>query len=191
MRNALIALGSNLDSPEKQLERALALLAALPAINIRAVSPFFNTAPVGYDHQPWFVNAVCWVETPLGPKTLLNELMGIERRMGRVRDPHSRFGPRIIDLDLLMVDCQVFQSEDLTLPHPRMHQRGFVLAPIEALLNTLKTSAEASEYLAIEAWVNANLPIPLADCLSQLAPEDKTQGLKSGQIAPVRFQCLV
>jgi len=129
---AAIALGSNLPSPfgppEANLREALHRLNSLGRVN--AVSSFRNTAPVGYLDQPHFVNAAALLETTLSPLELLHGLLAIERGMGRDRSAAPAKGPRIIDLDLLVYDDVVLNSPELTLPHPAMHQRSFVLAPL-------------------------------------------------------------
>ena len=97
---------------------------------VTRVSSFYQTAPVGYVEQPEFLNGALLLETELAPVKLLRQLLGIERAMGRDRSVVSDKGPRIIDLDLLMVDDVVLQSTELTLPHPALSQRRFVLDPL-------------------------------------------------------------
>ena len=129
---AAIALGSNLPSPfgtpADNLREALHRLAALGTV--KAVSSFHTTDPVGYFDQPEFVNAAALLETTLTPLELLHALLEIERAMGRDRKSAPPKGPRIIDLDLLLYDDVVLTTSELTLPHPAMHQRRFVLAPL-------------------------------------------------------------
>jgi len=129
---AAIALGSNLDSPygdrEANLCEALRRLGVLG--EVRAVSSFHETEPVGYVDQPKFLNAAALLETVLDPKELMRGLLGIERGMGREREGVVAKGPRVIDLDLLLYGDRVMSTAELTLPHPAMHERQFVLAPL-------------------------------------------------------------
>jgi 2-amino-4-hydroxy-6-hydroxymethyldihydropteridine diphosphokinase len=97
---------------------------------VRAVSSFYDTAPVGMTEQPRFLNAAMLLETELGPVELMRALMGIERAMGRERSRVEAKGPRVIDLDLLLMGDVVIASEELTLPHPAMAERRFVLEPL-------------------------------------------------------------
>lgn len=125
---AWVGLGSNLAAPREQLESALAGLAALPETRVLRVSSFYRTAPVGYAGQPDFINAVAAIETGLAPRALLEALLDIERRHGRVRTIAN--GPRTLDLDLLLHGDQRIDEPGLTLPHPRMHERAFVMVPL-------------------------------------------------------------
>jgi len=129
---AYVGLGSNLGDREETLRRALAALAGDPAIEVAAVSSFRETDPVGYLDQPRFLNAAAAVETDLAPQELLERLLAIERSLGRTRDG-PRFGPRTIDLDLLLYDDVRLDEPGLTLPHPRAHERTFVLEPLGEL----------------------------------------------------------
>ena len=128
---AIIGLGTNTGDRRGNLSAAADSLALLPGTKLLRVSPVYETAPVGYADQPDFLNAVCEVETGLSPSALLGALLGIEAAMGRVR--LFRNGPRVIDLDLLL--CEGFTSDtpELTLPHPRMAERAFVLCPFSDL----------------------------------------------------------
>jgi 2-amino-4-hydroxy-6-hydroxymethyldihydropteridine diphosphokinase len=129
---AAIALGSNLASsfgdPATNLHEALHHLRTLG--DIKAISTFHATDPVGYLDQPRFLNAAALLETSLPPLDLLHSLLAIEHVMGRDRANAPPKGPRIIDLDLLLYGDEVMQTPELTLPHPAMHQRTFVLAPL-------------------------------------------------------------
>ena len=129
--NAVIALGSNLGNSRETLRQALDAVAALPGTCVCAVSSLYRTAPVGYADQPDFLNAVATVETSLSAHALLGALLGIEAAMGRRRTFAN--APRVVDLDLLLYQGVTLQSEELTLPHPRMHQRAFVLVPLAEL----------------------------------------------------------
>jgi 2-amino-4-hydroxy-6-hydroxymethyldihydropteridine diphosphokinase len=127
---AFIALGSNLAHPRRQIARAIAHLRATPGVRILDVSPNYVTAPVGGPAQPDYVNAVACIETTLSPQALLRAMQRIERRQGRVRDAMSRNAPRTLDLDLLLYGARRIGSRHLAVPHPRMHERAFVLRPL-------------------------------------------------------------
>jgi 2-amino-4-hydroxy-6-hydroxymethyldihydropteridine diphosphokinase len=129
---AYIGLGSNLGDREATLRRALARLNAWPGIRVLAVSRFRETEPVGFTDQPMFVNAVAAVATELDPRPLLEALLAIEQAMGRTREG-PRFGPRTIDLDLLVYEDRVVDEPGLRVPHPRLHERAFVLEPLAEL----------------------------------------------------------
>ena len=123
-----VALGSNLDEPRRQLQAGVQALAQLPGTQVHKCSSFYASAPVGYAHQPDFVNAVAAIHTTLAPRALLDALLGIERAHGRMRDIPN--GPRTLDLDIVLYGERVVHEPGLTVPHPRMHQRAFVLAPL-------------------------------------------------------------
>jgi 2-amino-4-hydroxy-6-hydroxymethyldihydropteridine diphosphokinase len=125
---AVVALGSNLDGPEARVRRAFGEVGALPSTRLLARSALYRTAPVGYLDQPAFINACALVETALGPRELLAGLLAIERQHGRVRDLPN--GPRTLDLDIVLYGDLVLHEHGLTLPHPRAHERAFVLAPL-------------------------------------------------------------
>ena len=127
MSTAYVALGSNLGDREENLRNALKHLEA-NAVRVVKVSTFIETEPYGVTDQPGFVNAVCQVETKLEPLELLRLLLKIEQEMGRVR--LRRWGERNIDLDLLLYEDVCVVSEELTLPHPDMQNRDFVLLPL-------------------------------------------------------------
>ncbi len=122
---AVIALGSNLGDPKENLDLALALLRE--ATEVKKVSSYYVTKPVGYEDQPDFVNAVCIIETELPAMELLKMLHGIEKTMGRERT--IKWGPRTLDLDIIQYGAMLSNAEELTLPHPRAHERKFVLEP--------------------------------------------------------------
>lgn len=125
---AFVALGSNLEDPQKQVLRALAELDSLPETRVIAKSALYRTAPLGYDNQPDFINAAAEVSTTLEPVALLRALLALETTHGRERPfPNA---PRVLDLDLLMYDDLELHDPELTLPHPRLHERGFVLFPL-------------------------------------------------------------
>lgn len=127
-QQAVIALGSNLQNPEEQIRKALSILKAHPQVRIVKTSSLYRTAPVGYAHQPDFINAVCIIETELDAFDLLSTLNWIEKQAGRERA--FRNAPRTLDLDI--IDYAGTHSDDsrLVLPHPRAAERGFVMWPL-------------------------------------------------------------
>jgi 2-amino-4-hydroxy-6-hydroxymethyldihydropteridine diphosphokinase len=125
---ATLGLGANLDDPAAQVNAAIAELDHLPGTRLVARSSLFASSPVGYVDQPDFINAVAQVETTLAPRALLNALLELEQRHGRVRSFHN--APRTLDLDLLLYGDARFHEDGLTLPHPRMTERAFVLLPL-------------------------------------------------------------
>lgn len=122
---AVVSLGANLEEPISAVELAISLLEQ--STDLIARSSLYTTKPVGGPPQPDYVNAVCIIESDLPARDLLGLLHGIEKSMGRVRN--ERWGPRVIDLDLITYGTLVSEDVDLTLPHPRAHERGFVLRP--------------------------------------------------------------
>ena len=125
---AFIALGSNLQNPEHQVQQALEAIKSHEKIQFIQASSLYKTAPVGYNNQDDFINAVAEIKTDLAPIELLRSLLSIENTFGRERPfPNA---PRVLDLDLLLYDDIVMNSAELTLPHPRMHERGFVMIPL-------------------------------------------------------------
>jgi 2-amino-4-hydroxy-6-hydroxymethyldihydropteridine diphosphokinase len=129
---AYVGLGSNLGDRADTLRRALELLEAEPGIAVVAVSSLRETDPVGYVDQPPFLNAAAEVETELQPRDVLDRLLAVERTLGRVREG-PRFGPRTIDLDLLLYGEESLDEPGLTVPHPRLHERRFALEPLAEL----------------------------------------------------------
>lgn len=128
MARAYIALGSNLRDPADEVTRAFTELNALPGTRLVRRSSLYRTAPVGYDNQPDFINAVAEMETNLNPLELLRTILQLENQHGRERPfPNA---PRVLDLDLLLYDDVAMRTAELNLPHPRMHERGFVLLPL-------------------------------------------------------------
>ena len=133
MTTAFVGIGSNLGEPERQIAAALEQLAAEDGIDVVAVSTLRETEPVGYLEQPNFLNGAAQLETELAPSELLERLLAIEGRLGRVRGEGPRFGPRTIDLDLLLYGDESISEPGLTVPHPRMWERRFVLEPLAEL----------------------------------------------------------
>ena len=128
MTLAAVALGSNMEDPEKQVARGFEEIAALPETMLLARSRLYRTAPVGYVDQPDFINACALVDTRLAPRALLDELLALEKRHGRVREIPN--GPRTLDLDIVLYGDRVVDEPGLKVPHPRAHERAFVLTPL-------------------------------------------------------------
>ncbi|MDF2837017.1 MAG: 2-amino-4-hydroxy-6-hydroxymethyldihydropteridine pyrophosphokinae [Paenibacillus sp.] len=131
---AYIALGSNMGDREAHLMRAIAELDAQPGIVVTKVSGIYETDPVGYTDQPAFLNMAVAIRTSLGPLELLRTQLRLESLLGRIRQ--VRWGPRTIDLDLLLYDNVRMDLEELTLPHPRMMERAFVLVPLHDVISS-------------------------------------------------------
>jgi 2-amino-4-hydroxy-6-hydroxymethyldihydropteridine diphosphokinase len=143
---AVIALGANIGNPKEQMDIAIALLRE--SLEVTAVSSYFTTAPVGGPEQPDYINAVCIAESELPAAELLALLHGIEKTLGRERIEH--WGPRTIDLDLIQYGSILSYAEELSLPHPRAHERRFVLEPWSEIEPDalLLTHGKISELLA-------------------------------------------
>ena len=133
MTRAYIALGANLGDRERTIRAALAALAATPEIEVVAVSSLVETDPVGYLDQPRFLNGAAALETTLPARELLELLLAVERRFGRARDGVPPQGPRTLDLDLLLYGSARIEEPGLRIPHPRLHERRFVLEPLAEL----------------------------------------------------------
>jgi len=129
MTSACIGLGSNLGDPVRQLESAMRELARLPDTRLAVRSSLYRSRPVGPQDQPEFVNAVVRLETALTAFTLLHHMQAIENKHDRQRGG-QRWGPRTLDLDLLLYGDEVVDTEELQVPHPEMRRRGFVLQPL-------------------------------------------------------------
>lgn len=127
-RRGFLALGSNLGDRHKNLRNAIAALRLSAGIQVVRISSFYDTLPVGNINQGRFLNAVIEIETPLQPEELLDIALQIENELGRVRA--ERWGPRIIDVDILALEDLVYESERLSIPHPLLHERKFVLQPL-------------------------------------------------------------
>jgi 2-amino-4-hydroxy-6-hydroxymethyldihydropteridine diphosphokinase len=149
MTIAYVALGANLGDPVATVCSAFAALAELPQTTLAAMSPLYRTAPVGITEQPEFINAAARLETELAPEALLDALLAIEQEFGRVRG--ERNGPRTLDLDILLYGDEVIDTPRLSLPHPRLHLRAFVLCPLADLAPTLPLPGRGT----VAAWLPA------------------------------------
>jgi 2-amino-4-hydroxy-6-hydroxymethyldihydropteridine diphosphokinase len=132
LTRAYVGLGANLGPREVTILRAVDLLGATPGIEVLELSQLRETDPVGVTDQPAFLNGAVGVDTTLSPRQLLDELLRIERELGRVRDG-ERWGPRTIDLDLLVYGDEIVDEPGLRIPHPRLHEREFALEPLADL----------------------------------------------------------
>jgi 2-amino-4-hydroxy-6-hydroxymethyldihydropteridine diphosphokinase len=130
---AYIGLGSNLGDREATIRAALEALEAEPGTTVAAVSGLIDTEPVGVVEQPRFLNGVAELDTDLSARTLLAVLLGVEQRFGRKRDASLPQGPRTLDLDLLLYGDEEIDEPGLRVPHPRLHERAFVLGPLAEL----------------------------------------------------------
>lgn len=154
MAEVYIGLGSNMDGPHNQLDRAIESLSASPDIALVAVSDRYQTPPIG-PSQPDYINAVAQLQTSMSPEALLDRLQSIEQQQDRVRT--LRWGPRTLDLDILLYDNMLCDTERLTIPHPRMAERGFVLLPL--------------------ADINRDLLLPSGKTVAQLLANCSVQGI--------------
>ena len=136
MRKALIGIGSNIGDRKAHIETAVEALNHIPSVKVLRMSSLYETSPWGYVNQGNFYNAVIEVETSLSPNGLLGVCLGIEAGVGRIREIKN--GPRILDLDLLLYEGTESTTAELTLPHPRMFERDFVLIPLKELYPEMK-----------------------------------------------------
>ena len=167
MADVYIALGSNMDSPHSQLDSALEAIAQHPELQLIGVSSRYQTPPIG-PQQPDFINAAAQLSTELSPLDLLDALQAIEQQQNRVRSIH--WGPRTLDLDILLYsnvvgDSLVIESERLTIPHPRMAERAFVLVPL--------------------ADLNPQLALPSGETVAQLLANCSQQGIVKLEIGTI------
>jgi len=145
---AYIGLGSNLEQPQQQVSAAMSALGELPDTRLLARSSLYHSAPVGYADQPDFINAAALVETALTPQMLLQALLALEQQLGRVRTFLN--APRTLDLDILLYDDLVIADTNLVVPHPRMHERAFVLLPLAELAAGLQIPGKGS----VSEWLH-------------------------------------
>jgi len=157
---AYIALGANQADPVAQVRAALEALTRLPESRLLRASSLYRTAPVGIRGQPDFINAVACFETTLTPQAMLDALFDVEAQFGRRRDYHH--APRTLDLDLLLYEAQIIDSPQLRLPHPRMHLRAFVIAPLLEIAPDCRIPGRGRA----AAW----LPALSMQCIEKLRP---------------------
>jgi len=161
---AYIGIGSNINDKVLQCEKAISEIIKIDSHKLLAQSPLFRTQPMGYISQDWFVNGVIKIETDLEPLDLLRSLKAIEFQMGRSET--FRWGPRSIDLDILFFDDREIQTEELQVPHPRLHERQFVLIPLSKIDRSLvhpalkKTVGELLESLNEDQGVEKLKSLP-------------------------------
>ncbi len=152
---AFIALGSNLDDPQAQVKRGFAALATLLDSTLLAQSSLYRSAPVGYADQPDFINAVAKISTSLSPQQLLQALLAIEHQYGRQRTFQN--APRTLDLDVLLYDDLILHEPSLTIPHPQMHLRAFVLMPLLELQADCVIPAQGTAEAALQGCLEQSL----------------------------------
>lgn len=128
MMKVYIGLGSNLNDPQSQLKKAIISLEMVPSTIVVRTSSFYKSKPVGPQDQPDYINAVVELDTELSAQVLMDYLRGIENRQGRVRE--QKWGPRTLDLDILLYGDEIIHGDNLDIPHVEMHKRGFVLVPL-------------------------------------------------------------
>ncbi|MEC0282528.1 2-amino-4-hydroxy-6-hydroxymethyldihydropteridine diphosphokinase [Terribacillus saccharophilus] len=165
MKQAWIALGSNIAPRETYLQQAIQMLSEHEEIKLNQVSTVYETEPVGYENQDQFLNLVAEVETSLDPMELLRICQKIEQELGRKRI--IRWGPRTVDLDILLYSTENMNVEELILPHPRMHERAFVLVPLaeiapELLLKDKRVqewldTLPAQDVQGVRSWGSLNI----------------------------------
>jgi len=131
MVKVYIGLGSNLNDPESQLKKAIISLEMVPSTTVVRTSSFYKSKPVGPQDQPDYINAVVELDTELSAQVLMDYLQGIENEQGRVRE--QKWGPRTLDLDILLYGDEIIQGDHLEIPHVEMHKRGFVLVPLDEI----------------------------------------------------------
>lgn len=153
---AVIALGANLAQPKAQLQAALLVLSRLPEITVQQVSSFYRTKPVGYTAQPDFINAVALLRTTYPPLDLLRVLHDTENRFGRERS--FRNAPRTLDLDIIDYDHRKMNTAQLQLPHPRAHERGFVMTPLAEIAPHYVLGGQHCEAAALAAQLAQQKP---------------------------------
>ncbi len=155
MNTVYIGVGSNLGDPQRNCLEAILRIGLIPECKITGLSHLYRTEPVGIKEQDWYVNGVVALSTGMEPRQLLGRLLLIEKDMGRVRHGET-WEARIIDLDILLFDAQIIHENDLTVPHPLMHTRRFVMIPMAQLAPQLrhpslaKTMAELLETIPLD-----------------------------------------
>ncbi|MDN4495357.1 2-amino-4-hydroxy-6-hydroxymethyldihydropteridine diphosphokinase [Ureibacillus aquaedulcis] len=137
MNRVYLSLGTNIGEREQNLQLAVQLLKDKPNVNVKTISSIYETAPVGYVDQPAFLNIALGIETSHSAADMLEICQSVENELGRVRE--IRWGPRIIDLDILLYNNDNIETENLIVPHPRMFERAFVLVPLLEIAKSLET----------------------------------------------------
>lgn len=127
---AYLGLGSNMGDRVGYVQQAIQLLKDRPGVRLLSASSFYETEPVGFPDQEWFVNVAVAIETQLSAQELLQICQSIENQLGRVRDPNNQWGPRTIDIDILFYGNQIIKEPELIVPHPRVHERAYALVPL-------------------------------------------------------------
>lgn len=166
MPTAYIGLGSNVGNKANNIHWALELLRQNENMSILAVSSLYETEPEGYADQDWFLNVVTEIKTTLSPVELLKYLKEIEQIIGRQES--IRWGPREIDLDLLLYDQLCFESPDLNIPHPRMHQRAFVLVPLAEIAPNVKHPVLGKAIVSLLRELKTSKSVQLFDNLHRV-----------------------
>ncbi|MBF0107653.1 MAG: 2-amino-4-hydroxy-6-hydroxymethyldihydropteridine diphosphokinase [Magnetococcales bacterium] len=181
---AWIGIGSNQGNPLRQCHRVLTALSRHRRLRLLAVSSFYRTEPVGFLHQPWFVNAVALFSTTLHPLTLLNLLQCLERRFGRTRRNEPKNGPRAMDLDLLFHGRRIQRHPRLILPHPGIPHRRFVLVPLAEISPWLKHPlSDKIIDLLLEETDDVSQVMDFSHCRkTQAFPVTPTPGYRSGAV---------
>ncbi|MEG6520609.1 2-amino-4-hydroxy-6-hydroxymethyldihydropteridine diphosphokinase [Desulfotomaculum sp. 1211_IL3151] len=149
MRVAYIGLGSNMGDKKAYIQNALEQLSKYPGIHLLRAASRYESAPWGYPDQAWFINTVAEVETNLSPEELLQVLLDIEKKLDRTRE--IKWGPRTVDLDILLYGQETMNFPQLQIPHPRMHERAFVLVPLAELCPELRLPQGLVKELAVKA----------------------------------------
>jgi 2-amino-4-hydroxy-6-hydroxymethyldihydropteridine diphosphokinase len=147
MTSAVLGLGGNIGDPRSRMAAAIGALAAKPAIEVRAVSALYETPPWGKTDQPSFLNAAILIETELAAHALLQTILQAEQQLGRQRG--ERWGPRTVDIDILLFGAEAIDEPGLHIPHPRLHERAFALAPLADVMPQARFGGRsATEWLA-------------------------------------------
>ena len=173
MERIYVGLGANVGDREANLRSAVVAIEARPEVRVVGASKVYESAPVGYVGQPDYLNAAGELETGVSPRDLLRVLLEIERSLGRVRE--RRWGPRIIDLDLLLYGHRIVQEQGLTVPHPQLHLRAFVLLPLLDLSPEGVEPLTGKRFHSLAEAVIADSKIRCVEGFSLLAPESNRE----------------
>jgi 2-amino-4-hydroxy-6-hydroxymethyldihydropteridine diphosphokinase len=173
MAHAYIGFGSNIDDRFNYIAQALRLLLEADSVSLIQISSLYETEPVGYEEQDWFLNGVVAVETGLSVHQLLALLKGIEQLVGRQH--RARWGPREVDLDLLIYDQCCIDTPNLTVPHPEMHQRSFVLVPFAEIAPDVRHPILQENIQSLLANLTDEKTVKLAAPPPEIVPKDLTK----------------